>query len=460
MDYGKLYYDYLTHDKSINLNTQISENIDEISHKSQMVYSAIPARFGYDNSDKICKQLCVLSTELFLESSSFLEYLKSFSGALKNLTLNKNKIFYDLRSGIGNPMLEKYYLNSEFIKGDTFSKEIMISAMSLPNMQKMSFLFAIGGHSINVGISNKDNKLSITYYEPYSGQVIIQTVTKAEIKSALENKSSFIHPKSILNVNNALLGELSIFEDSLPDTKCSYILKTTVTKTANNEASNQLSISSNIVLDDLLKYIATTPSLLDVAYYITQKDHFKKFLTQYKNKILDEIKNVEKCTQEMSKCSDYLYSIIKGFFPQTFTDPLGIKFDISTLYANKNSKYEHKILPSKFKESAEICIKEIKLNNDQPKAVKDFYKILFEDKQALNKAMNQCLTESSIVSKKKIAEKVCTDFSTVDAHAFENAHKAYYDHIDARFSTNNEKCLNLDVINQKLEYLGEAHHEL
>ena len=82
-NYGKLYIDFLKSKSSSFLSRE--GNINE----SQMVFSLVPNRYEYENSHFQCKQLCILSADLFFNTQSLKSYAEYF---INNLKLMTNKM--------------------------------------------------------------------------------------------------------------------------------------------------------------------------------------------------------------------------------------------------------------------------------------------------------------------------------------------------------------------------------
>lgn len=464
-NYGQLHYDFLTKNSSKVITGRINENIPDISQESQRVYSLLPSNHVYDNDDKQCKQLCIISTELFLESDALIEYATSFSSILKTLISDKHKILPIIREDVTQTILAKYSENSKFIRGRDISNEILKYAIGLENMQKASLIFVIGGHAVNVNVFSKDNYLTFIYYNPSQGQLYKQTVIKSEIEKVLEGKNYFVHPLSILNDHSVLPGQISILEDTILDTNATFVLRTAITKTENNAPNHKIDIASNIDRTELIKYLAQMPAIFDIMLYITKKSAFDKFIGQHTKKIIAEMDNVELCVDEVSKCSDYLVTILTGFYHDDLRhDVLGnVRYDIRNLYKNYNYfKHKLKTFPSVSNNNGKLCVKEVKTHSEQPKAVKSFYKILFEDKIALNKALQNCFKQDTLKEKKKVAKELCEGFSEVDPNDFTAAHKAYYDYIDSRYKKNpQEQCHDLESLDEHLvPSLQHTHIEL
>jgi hypothetical protein len=457
IDYTAKYMEYL--DRKVDFqaiyNDAVEKNSGIISPKSQEITAIIPNNSKYKNSSGMCKQLSVLSTDLFFRSSSLTQYTKIFSHILDQLMKKSDgsKVNYNFRFSTydsSQNVLEKYSSNPIFVRSEDISKKIMKYAVELEDTQKIAIILAIGNHAINVMLANNKDSIHCFYYDPNFGQFYMQITTKAEIVSALkESNNMFVHPKSILNEENVLLGKLLIHEESVFDLSTPVFMNIVTTKSDINGTTGTINktitLPKNISEAELVKYFATTLNPFLTISYVTPFDIAESFLMKFHDKTLSTSQKIGTCHKNIINCSEF----VKNFLAYTQLRN-GLE---EYLPADKRSKSKlHEENMQIFLANKEIGKivdkKKGAVCNNKEWFKKEYYKITNESKKSLYEYYQKCLSAKNQKEIDTIAKDTCKLFASQqkDANNYATLKNKYYDRQDAahKIKDNNEVITQLE----------------
>jgi hypothetical protein len=424
-----------------------------ITSSSQKVFTIIPKKYDYENTDGICKQISLFNSELFFASSSFSNYAKSITGALKGLSgSNSYRIVNNIKSYKSTNVLSNYEVHSKFVKGEDISLEILSFISALQNNQKASVIFTIGGHSVSLVLNNNDGKINLAYYDAYFGQIYTQTIMQSEADQVLNANEQFVNPISILNPDNILIGRALLRDDANIVPSVSISLLSFITDTKSDNAINEIAVSEKIAPKELLKYLALVPPTLYNIKYATKLEAFNNFLDVYGADLIKEIQQVKKCVSLIKSCSNsYLDEVVS--IPYKNFDENFIQKVINRKNLNVNEKHEG--LPSVVKEAkptSKVCIQEADLKREITNAEKNFFKHIFGEKEIINDLLDKCVVSAALSEKKHISREMCGKFEKANPELFSRLNNAYYDNRDL-LKQRNEECFGDSKVS---EILGES----
>ena len=408
------------------LNTALS--LFRPASSNQNIFTIVPKKYDYENSDGLCRQICLFNSELFFNSNSFGSYAKSITGTLKGLSGSKS-FSNSISSYTSANVLSNYEVHSKFIKGEDTSLEIMRFIQKLQNNQKASVIFTIGGHSVSLVLQSHNGKVNLAYYDSYFGQVYVQTIMQSEVDQALKGEGKFTSPISILNPDNILIGRAIIRDDSTISTNLDISLISFITKTKTNSNIDKITISEKTTPEEVIKYLALAPTMLYNVKQATNTEAFHSFIKKYGSDLIKQIKLVKECASLINDCSDsYLQKVTSPPYDGLSSDEIFIREIMSGKYSRVDENQKKSPLAAKqAKSNSEICVENTNVEQEVTPAETRYFKYILQEKERISEFFHKCIASSKITYKQSIAKELCKRFDYIDPNVFSRLSNNYYD---------------------------------
>ncbi len=467
------FYNFINNKTCSNPDIKAEAQTFSMPLKSQKIYSWLPIKIQFDNHIKQCAQISVTVSRLFLKQKTwngFANIMSVFSKKLLNT--QRDQTFKRNLRGQNIDLLQNYHTSSKIIRSTQFVTEITKLAKSLQDGDKEALMVVIGDHIINILLEKNDHQITAAYYDSYEGQLYSQYVDENDLNS-IDQNTHFLHPYSIFNKNNALIGRVILKNDNgLKKTNMGYIGWTKVSLQNQNPSPTTIDFDS-LDLENLVKFLPSQLIFTTRFSAIINKQIWSNFISEHALELHKHFASSQYCLAQIQRCANQ-YTKILFKDDASFFSNSDFEQSVNQIAAFPNVNVIVAAMPREKSptlrldtEEGEICFKEVSFCYETQKAKSNtwvaitpfdtkqtlnphkyidaervFFNALYSDTAPIQGSVSKCISSENREEQRKLANTICSKFQKASQNKFQEKSWGNDNFIDLR--TNEayvEQCL-------------------